>query len=198
MNAWLLIYDRALTRVRGPQWFHRDSNDVIGIIVAHPVHRSAGYGSPLNVGPAVVTQLFVMWKSVSDRRVEINQWSTNSNHPESRESYEAVRRNIDCLRAPVALEQAALRAGKDEDIRDTKGNIAYGQADDEPVPQISDETLATPSPFPALGPTWNAEKAENAGETCPNPEPRPASQRVKIGESTESEMEDQEFIARRP
>ena len=58
-----------------------------------------------------------MWHFALGRRIEINQWSMDSRHPERREFYQVAERNIDCARVRLAVEQARLRTGPDEGIR---------------------------------------------------------------------------------
>ena len=155
--AWEWICAQAWPGVRDPRWFRRDSVDAIAIIFAQLSHRISDCRLPLDVGPTVAAQLFDMRNILSGRRIENNQWGMDSHHPECRESYEVLKGHIERARARLALEQARLRTGTDEDIRDENGNIAHDPSDDEMAPHLSEATLATHTPFPALDPTWNAD-----------------------------------------
>ena len=164
VNAWRRICDQVLTGARGPQWFHRDSADFVGVVSAQLFHRIGGHKLPINVGPSVAAQLLDIRNIVSGRRIEINQWSMDSPHPECREFYGVVTRNVDRARKHMALEQARLRVGAGVDIRHEKGNIAHDPSDAELVPQVQGENPAAHSLFPTLESRRNIEKKEGNTE----------------------------------
>ena len=109
----------------------------------------------INVGTTVAVQLFEMRNIVSDRRIQINQRSTDSPHPERRGYFGAVGRNVDRSRKRLALGQARLWVWVESDVRDEQVNIARDPSDDESMPRIRFRMRphAAHSLSPALGPT---------------------------------------------
>ena len=92
-----------------------------------------------------------------------------SHHPERRESFEAVRRNINRTRVRLGLEQEGSRAGTNGDSRDVGGNIAHDPPNAKLVPPTSHETLVAHFASPILDPTRGAERGGITGDACPNP-----------------------------
>ena len=113
-----------------------------------------------------------------------------------------VKRHQDRARKRLDWEHAKAKSGRCKQIHDKKGAIVQDPTDDGLNPPVSKEISAEHSPFPDLGPNWNAGKGGTRDRTCHNPNtPRREgatletrdSQRQKLDEDAGTEREAREF-----